>query len=162
MNKLDLHSINIIAPYPVWYVNNELLFKTENSILYSVAFELDELFEFSAYWFRITNRSGIKSPGDKKIQQTVIIIIEEFFKKNPDILLYICDNANDQQAQRDRLFLRWFNGYEQRKKYIIKSASILDEGTVNYVSMIIPRCHPLLEEAIASFDSEISAFQAHK
>ncbi len=27
---------------------------------------------------------------------------------NPDILLYMCDSANNQQAQRSRLFLHWF------------------------------------------------------
>ena len=109
MNKLNLSQINILAPYPVWYEGAELLFKTDHNILYSAAFELDDMLNIKAYWFRITNRSGKKSPNDKKVQQTIIHIIEEFFRTNPDILLYICDNANEQQAQRDRLFLRWFN-----------------------------------------------------
>ena len=42
---------------------------------------------------------------------SVVRIIIEFFRANPDILLYMCDNANNQQAQRNRLFLRWFMGF---------------------------------------------------
>lgn len=87
MQTLDISQINILAPYPVWYEGEEILFKTDYNILYSVAFELDDMLGLTAYWFRITNRSGKKSPNDKKIQQTVIIVIEEFFRKNPDILL---------------------------------------------------------------------------
>lgn len=148
-----------MLPYPVWYESKEILFKTDYNILYSVAFELDDMLGINAYWFRITNRSGKKSPNDKKIQQTVIIIIEEFFRKNPDILLYICDTANEQQAQRDRLFLRWFNAYEQKKKYVIKTAIVFDEGIPNYISIIVPVGHPKLEAIQATFENEITMFQ---
>ena len=162
MNKLNLSQINILAPYPVWYEGAELLFKTDHNILYSAAFELDDMLNIKAYWFRITNRSGKKSPNDKKVQQTIIHIIEEFFRTNPDILLYICDNANEQQAQRDRLFLRWFNAYEQKKKYVIITAIVIDEDTSNYVALIVPTAHPLLSDILSTFDNEISMFQNNK
>lgn len=162
MDILDISKINVIAPYPVWYEGDEILFKTDYNILYSVAFELDDMLGLTAYWFRITNRSGMKSPNDKKIQQTIILIIEEFFSKNPDILLYLCDTANEQQAQRDRLFLRWFNTYEQKKKYAIKTAIIFDEGVSNYVSLIVPVEHPQISDILETFDREISMFQNNK
>lgn len=162
MNFLDISKINIIAPYPVWYEGEEILFKTDYEILYSVAFELDDMLGLTAYWFRITNRSGMKSPNDKKIQQTIILIIEEFFSKNPDLLLYMCDTANEQQAQRDRLFLRWFNAYEQKKKYVIKTATIFDEGVSNYVSLIVPKEHPQINDILETFEREISMFQNNK
>ena len=162
MRELNLGHINILSPYAVWYEEGEILFKTDYDILYSVAFELDDMLNMEAYWFRITNRSGKKSPNDKKIQQTIIHIIEEFFSKNPQILLYMCDSANEQQAQRDRLFLRWFNGYEQKKKYVIRSAMVMDEGQANYVSLIVPLTHPLLESIICTFETEITMFQNNK
>lgn len=81
MKTLDLSQINILAPYPVWYEEGEIMFKTDYNILYSIAFELDDMLNLKAYWFRITNRSRKKSPNDKKIQQTVILVIEEFFRK---------------------------------------------------------------------------------
>ena len=162
MKTLDLSQINILAPYPVWYEEGEIMFKTDYNILYSIAFELDDMLNLKAYWFRITNRSRKKSPNDKKIQQTVILVIEEFFRKNPDILLYICDTANEQQAQRDRLFLRWFNGYEQKKKYAIRTATVIDEGCPNYVSIIVPILHPQLKMIISTFEREIAMFQNNK
>lgn len=162
MKTLDLSQINILAPYPVWYEEGEIMFKTDYNILYSIAFELDDMLNLKAYWFRITNRSRKKSPNDKKIQQTVILVIEEFFRKNPDILLYICDTANEQQAQRDRLFLRWFNGYEQKKKYAIRTATVIDEGCPNYVLIIVPILHPQLEMIISTFEREIAMFQNNK
>ena len=82
MKTLDLSQINILAPYPVWYEEGEIMFKTDYNILYSIAFELDDMLNLKAYWFRITNRSRKKSPNDKKIQQTVILVIEEFFNEN--------------------------------------------------------------------------------
>ncbi len=162
MNVLDLSRINLFSPYAVWYGNQEILFKTVNDILYSVSFECDAMLGLTAYWFRITNRSGKKSPNDRKIEQTVIVIIEEFFRTNPDILLYMCGTANEQQAQRDRLFLKWFKRYEQKKKYVIKSAVVMDEGEANYISLIVPASHPLLDDIVSTFDQEISLFQSHK
>ena len=91
-----------------------------------------------------------------------LLFLSVFFLKNPDILLYMCDTANEQQAQRDRLFLRWFNAYEQKKKYVIKTAVVYDEGIPNYVSLIVPIEHPLLEDIQATFESEIIMFQNNK
>lgn len=48
MNKLNLSQINILAPYPVWYEGAELLFKTDHNILYSAAFELDDMLNINS------------------------------------------------------------------------------------------------------------------
>jgi hypothetical protein len=74
----------------------------------------------------------------------------------------MCDNANDQQAQRSRLFLRWFNGAEQQKKYDIRTALLTEEGIDSYIAMIIQRSHPQYEEILHIFDTEISMFQELK
>lgn len=50
MQTLDISQINILAPYPVWYEGEEILFKTDYNILYSVAFELDDMLGLTAYW----------------------------------------------------------------------------------------------------------------
>ena len=102
-----------------------------------------------------------------KIAQTIICIIEEFFLQNPEVLLYMCSTDNGQQAQRARLFLRWFNGYEQQKKYSIKSYDVRStdaEGkpTKEYVALIIQRTNPRLDEIIACFDREIAMFNEFK
>lgn len=103
-----------------------------------------------------------KSPGDTKIAQTVICIIEEFFRQNPDILLYMCSTDKGQQTQRARLFLHWFNGYQQQKKYLIKTTEVKGEGHKEYVALIVQRTHPQLAEIIQRFDDEIGMFNEFK
>ncbi len=63
---------------------------------------------------------------------------------------------------RARLFLRWFNGYEQQKKYVIRTVVLKDEGIESYIALIIQRSHPQFEEIINLFDTEIAMFQENK
>lgn len=128
-----------------------------------MGFKQEPFFEpLPAYWFDLVNRSGKASPSDPKVRETVIRIIVEFFRANPDIMLYMCDSANDQQAQRNRLFLRWFSGSEQSKCFFFKTEMLIDEGMENFIAIIVPRSHPYLDDIIARFDSEIAMFRANK
>lgn len=49
-----------------------------------------------------------------------------------------------------------------KKKYVIKTAVVYDEGIPNYVSLIVPIEHPLLEDIQATFESDIIMFQNNK
>ena len=139
-----------------------LYFRTDYDILYLVSFDEEENPFYKAYWFNLTNPQNVASPGDKKIAQTVICIIEEFFRQNPDILLYMCSTDGGQQAQRSRLFLRWFNGAEQQKHYYIRTAEVKGEGHQDYVAFIVQRSNPYIEEIIRLFDSDIDLFNEMK
>ena len=89
MTSLELKRINRLAPYKVEYKQGEYVFETDHDIRYSVWFEQDPVStSIPAYWFNLTNRSQKSSPNDTKIRTTVIFIVEEFFRSNPDILLY--------------------------------------------------------------------------
>ena len=92
----------------------------------------------------------------------MICIIEEFFSQNPDILLYLCSTDGGQQAQRSRLFLRWFKGYEQQKKYTIKSAEVKGDDIMEYISMIVMNNHPRLSEISEAFDNIVKMFNDNK
>ena len=163
MMLLDTAKISEAAPYNVWYDNGEYIFKTDAEIVYAVGFKLDDVFQsFTAYWFDLTNRSHKPSPNDLKVRDTIICIIEEFFRQNPDILLYLCDTANGQQAMRNRLFLRWFNTYEMKQKYSIFNEMIPDEGEMNSVSLIIPLSHPQYEAIVSHFNEMIDNFKENK
>ena len=109
----------------------------------------------------------MKSPGDVKIAKTVICIIEEFFQKNPDILLYMCSTEKNKQAQRARLFLRWFYGAEQQRKYLIIATEVkgeMKEGKrmTDYIAMIVPRSHPQLDEIVNRFTEDVTMFNELK
>ena len=167
MNALDANRINVNSPYKVWTDGEVVHFTTDNDINYAVDFDYDSNPYFTAYWLNLTNESGKASPGDAKIPRTVICIIEEFFRVNPDIMLYMCSTVNGQQAQRARLFLSWFNGYAQQQRYVIRSYEVKStdaEGkpTKEYVALIVQRTHPQLEEIIARFDSEVAMFNDFK
>ena len=163
MNPLDQEFLSRLAPYTVVLIGDEYCFRTDYAVDYAVAFNPEPSFGgLPAYWFDLSNRNQKASPNDPKVRETVIRIIIEFFRANPDILLYMCDNANDQQAQRNRLFPRWFKGEEKSKQYVIKTAVVEDEGMKNFIAIIVPRHHPYLNEVIAHFDDEITMFQANK
>lgn len=163
INELNTARLQLSAPYAVVKEDDEYVFRTDNDILYAVSFqEYEGIQGLKAYWFDLSNRSHRASPNDAKVRQTVICIIEEFFCQNPDILLYMCDNANDQQAMRSRLFLRWFNGYEQQQKYDIRTALLEEDDIETYVALIIQRSHPQYREIIELFDTEIEAFKESK
>ena len=162
MKPLGINRINIYAPYKVWMVDRFIRFETDYGIKYAVDFELDDNPYYVAYWFNLTNPQHTKSPGDTKIAQTVICIIEEFFNQNPDILLYMCSTDNGQQAQRARLFLRWFNGAQQQQKYLIRATEVRGEGQQEYVALIVPRKHPKVDEIVQRFDDEVRMFDEMK
>ena len=77
---------------------------------------------------------------------------------NPNILLYVCDSANDQQAMRSRLFLRWFNNYSGNESFIIKTAVINEGGEDNYVAMIVQRNNSQIDEILKYYEDEIAMF----
>ncbi len=167
MNALDTNRINVNSPYKVWAEGFVLHFETENGIRYAVDFDCEDNPLYTAYWLNLTNESHKSSPSDRLIPKTLICIVEEFFHKNPDILLYMCSTDNNQQAQRARLFLRWFNGYEQQQKYVLRAAEIpgIDsdsKATNEYVAIIVPRTHPQVQAIVELFDEEIAMFQTHK
>ena len=163
MNPLDLTRLNFRSPYMVWENERGFSFKTDHGIFYSAEFdrEISNL-NVVAYWFNLTNNSQKNSPNDEKIRETVVCVIEEFFRVNPDILLYICDTANNQQAMRARLFLRWFNKFAESKDFVIKTAEVKSEEESDYVALIIQKSHPSFDDIIALFESEITMFQTNK
>lgn len=164
MKSFNLTRINRLSPYRVELGDNELVFKTDYDIIYSVWFEEQPVpgIEAKAYWLNLTNYSQKSSPGDVKIRQTVTVILEEFFMQNPDVLLYMCDSADDQQAMRSRLFLRWFNAYGQQAEYYTRTEMVKDGEEENYIALIVKRSHPLLQEIIKMYDEEIAMFRANK
>lgn len=86
---------------------------------------------------------------------------DAFVDDNPDILLYICDSSNDQQAQRDRLFLSWFNSYG-KDRFSILTALVTDENEENYIAMILLKEHPHYDAIAKRFNEEIAMFKENK
>jgi hypothetical protein len=74
------------------------------------------------------------------------------------VLLYICATGDGMQKYRFHLFLRWFNTYEHRDLYEIRTVEdVMDDKTPNYGAIIVEKTHPDLELILARFD-ELAAF----
>ena len=163
MNKLDISRVNALAPYKIWEQEDGLNFETDFGLRYAIDFDVDTNPFYTAYWFNLKNKGFAISPSDKKIEQTVVCVIDEFFRQNPDILLYMCSTADGKQAQRARLFLRWFNGAEQQKRYALRSVEVRGENSrKEYVALIVQRSNPNLDEILAIFDEETAMFNELK
>jgi len=162
MNKLNTDRINEHSPYDVEYDGELLVFTTAHGLVFAVDFDEDTNPYFPAYWLNLRNVYHRTSPGDKQVAQTVICIVEEFFRQNNDVLLYICSSEDGHQAQRARLFVRWFNGAEQQKHYVSRSVEVKGEGKTEYVAMIAPRSRTDLEQVLLKFDEEIAMFNEMK
>jgi len=92
----------------------------------------------------------------------LIKLVKERLIRSGMRLLYMCDTADELQAQRNRLFLRWFNGYEQQQKYYIQTEYLIDEGIETYVAVIVQRTNPHLEAIISQFNEQIAMFKEQK
>lgn len=161
MNSLNIARINERSPYEVWQSSEgNFNFQTDFDVLYRISFRIEQtIWDDGAYEFSIINQNQKSSPNDKKVRDTIFVIIEEFFESNPDILLYQCETGDNRQDMRDRLFLRWFKEYENSHKFFIKVSTIVSEKVANHTAMIVQKDNPQLEAIIRDFDEFIGFFQ---
>ena len=161
MNTLNLIRLNLQSSYEVWTESNDTyFFETDYGVKYMIFFGDDApIWKSGAYTFDIQNTNQKSSPNDPKVKETIISIVEEFFRNNDDILLYICETGDNKQAMRNRLFVRWFNEYSFQKNFILRTASVKDGDQENFAAIIVQRNHPDLESIIATFDETINYFK---
>lgn len=115
-----------------------------------------------AYQIIINNENHKSSPNDVKLKQTLFAIFEEFFAMNQEVLLYLCETGDGKQAFRNRLFLRWFNQYENKNAYILISATGIVEGQENFAAMIIRRDNPDADIVISEFNETVELLLDNK
>ena len=160
MNRLDVQVINGLSPYKVDEADDENFFEffTDHDVHYTVGFMPDDsLMQNEAYHLIIVNVDNRPSPSDRKVKDTVLAIVAEFFDKNNTTLLYICDTGDGKQHLRSRLFERWFSAYDKKALYTSVISSVVDEdGITNYATIIVRNDNPRLVEVIAEFTSTIS------
>lgn len=161
MNTLNLIQLNLRSPYKVWSeTSRDYFFVTDFGVVYKISFGDDApIWKTGAYTFDIRNTNHKTSPNDEKVKKTIISIIEEFFKVNADILLYICETGDNKQAMRNRLFVRWFNEYNFQKDFVLRTAMVKDGKQENFAAIIVQRIHPDLESILMTFDETISYFK---
>ena len=160
MYTLDLDRLNLRSPYYVWKVKDGVYaFDTDYEVSYEIGLSVNtEMLQMEVCAFDINNKNNKPSPNDRKLRDTILAIIEEFFRANGGVLLYICATGDGMQKYRFHLFLRWFNTYEHRDLYEIRTVEdVMDDKTPNYGAIIVEKTHPDLELILARFE-ELAAF----
>lgn len=89
-------------------------------------------------------------PIDKRIALTVIHILRQFFSRNENAMIMVCDNLDGKEQKREMLFARWFMQYNDGsiRKYDASSAT---DDYVLYVSLFMHRDNPNARQLVNAF-----------
>lgn len=147
MNPLSVDRINAHAPYSVTLTSKGyFLFNTDQDVTYAISFtEEFEIGGCMGYQFSIRNANNHHGSFDKKIRETIVGILEEFFRTNINVLLYICDTSDQREAARNRLFIHWFKQFADPSTYTFCSSEAIVEGEGFYTAMIVENRNPSLQ-----------------
>ena len=159
IEPLSIERINADAPYLVESIGKAGFYQffTDGGEHYSIGFmEDDILLTRDSFQLIIANINNHKSPRDRKVRDTIISIVDEFFYCNNSTLLYICETGDNKQRMRSRLFEYWFSTYNRKALFTMLSSSIVDaDGIVNFATIILRNNNPHLSEIIAEFTESI-------
>lgn len=153
-------------------LNQKSPYLLESSGMYSFAFTTDQgkryeigfiqdlmISDEGVYQFFITTKDKFKTALDKKIQQTVMVLLEEFFTNEGVVLDYICAIEDHRQAGRNRMFHQWFSNSTKKDDYCLRSINVKVEDTEYYSSVIMRNDNPRLESMNEAIDRFIEDFQ---
>lgn len=162
MIRLALEEINIHAPYEVVPTDDGLDFHTDFGVHYRISFtEEAPIGNCDTYQFMLRKVQNVHSKHDPKVEQTVLAIIDEFFRSNLNVLMYICDTSDGREAKRSRLFLMWFKKYAG-DRFVIHSAQAQIEDEILFISFIIEQRNPYMAAVEAQLAAEAEMMKDHK
>lgn len=164
MIELSLETLNKKSPYQITIAEDGGYdFITSKGIHYTVYFDDDQpLGGCDTYQFIIQKVEHQRSPHDPKVEQTILTIVDQFFAEHLNVLLYMCDDSDGREANRNRLFLSWFNKFAEPGRFTICAANTVIEGTGFYAAIIVENRNPLLETIIEDFERTAQALTAGK
>ena len=129
------------------------IFETEKGIHYTISFEEEsQVGGCDTYQFIIEKRERTRSAHDPKVEQTILAVLNQFFTEHLDVLLYMCDDSDGREANRNRLFLTWFKKNADLTRFTIRAANANVEGRGFYAAIIVENRNPMLEAIIADFE----------
>lgn len=141
--------------------NSGYTFITDNNIKYFITFfdrsnELEgienvQIFEFS--FFPENHNHGTHDP---RVSQTIMEAINQFFQKESNVLLFICDSIDNKSLARKRLFNKWF--ISESIPQIEKIDNDIVSGECTYYTSLLLNNNLIEKEKLIKSFSELSIF----
>lgn len=159
--NFSLSELNKRSPYVLESTGMySFTFMTEQGKKYEIGFIQDLMIsDEGVYQFFITTEDQFKTVLDKKIQQTVFVVIEEFFKNEGVVLDYICATEDHRQASRDRMFQLWFANSPENDYYFMRKMSVKIDETEYFSSVVMRNDNPRFEAMTEAIERFIQDFQ---
>ncbi|MDO4310993.1 MAG: DUF6169 family protein [Prevotella sp.] len=110
------------------------------------------------YQFFINTEDDFKTEPDRRIRQTIMVVLEEFFRQKDVVLDYICDTGDNRQAARSRIFSSWFRLFANQNQFTLRSMSIKAEGIEFFAAVVLRNDNPRFNniiDAIQQFEKQI-------
>lgn len=151
--RLSVDNINQHSPY--WVIQlDDMTFRfiTKNGVKYRVGFYKDPYFlGEKAYHFFIANEDKLMAPKDVDVFKVITCVLEEFFRQDSSVMLYICDPHDHREAIRDSLYKRWFNSYPKKEELTLQAEELHFDNCIVYTGMIIRKDHPEYAELLNTY-----------
>ena len=135
-------------------------FITAQGKKYEIGFIQDLMIsDEGVYQFFITTEDQFKTVLDGKIRQTVLVVIEEFFKNEGAVLDYICATEDHRQASRDRMFHQWYMNSLEKDQYNLRNMSVEIDEVEYFASVIMRNDNPRFQTMTEAIDRFVEDFQ---
>jgi len=160
--SLSISAINAKSPYKLVQTGKgSFLFETDYGNIYEIGLVEELMFNTeNTYQLFLRMNYTKRKVSDPKIKEVITVILEEFFKNEYVFLDYICDNSDDKQAARHRLFLKWFHTYSNNSLFKHRELNLEYENVTYYATVIIKKDNPLYslyKKAVDKFENELFA-----
>ncbi|MBQ7869239.1 MAG: hypothetical protein IJ355_02745 [Prevotella sp.] len=160
MIQISLSNINLRAAYHVTSPENgQFVFTTDQGKTYKIGFIQDYMIsDDGVYQFFINTEDDFKTAPDKRVRQTVMVVLEEFFRQKEVVLDYICDTGDNRQAARSRIFSSWFRLFANQNLFTLRPMSVKDEGIEFFAAVVLRNDNPRFSniiDAIQQFEKQI-------
>lgn len=159
--NFSLSELNKKSPYMLESTGMySFTFVTEQGKKYEIGFIQDLMIsDEGVYQFFITTEDQFKTVLDRKIQQTVFVVIEEFFKNEGVVLDYICATEDHRQASRDRMFQLWFANSSEKEHYFMRKMSVKIDEIEYFSSVVMRNDNPRFDAMTEAIERFIQDFQ---
>ena len=104
----------------------------------------------NVYTFNFESRNEVSSPQDDRIADTICTIVGSIFKDNRNAVIIICDNIDNREQGRNRLFQQWYSRINNTSICKVDKQYHSEDYDI-YSSLLIHADNPDLGDIVKAF-----------